>query len=164
MTDYFCMLKKFLKYIQRFLQNFKCDSSDNKGTENRKTNLANIKSQVKPNELNCHNGTELPYQVKSTSNLKDETSIKRNGYVRPVLGSFECKIDSRSWKSCRFCRFNRCITSGMRPGSQVTNTVWICIPYNVSTILYWVLFWFRLGVNTGRKKPSSYQTNKKQKD
>ena len=34
----------------------------------------------------------------------------------PPWGNFGCKIDSKSWKSCRCCRFNKCIASGMRPG------------------------------------------------
>ena len=27
----------------------------------------------------------------------------------------QCEIDSKSWKSCKFCRFNKCLQSGMKP-------------------------------------------------
>ena len=27
-----------------------------------------------------------------------------------------CKIDSKSWKSCQYCRFEKCVDTGMKPG------------------------------------------------
>ena len=30
-------------------------------------------------------------------------------------GLGKCKIDSKSWKSCRYCRFQKCLASGMKP-------------------------------------------------
>lgn len=30
-------------------------------------------------------------------------------------GNQACRIDSKSWKSCRFCRFKKCLASGMKP-------------------------------------------------
>ena len=31
------------------------------------------------------------------------------------MGSNECNLNSKSWKSCQRCRFNKCLNSGMRP-------------------------------------------------
>ena len=33
-----------------------------------------------------------------------------------------CNIDSKSWKSCKYCRYNKCLESGMKP-SFVLNEV-----------------------------------------
>ena len=55
-----------------------------------------------------------------TNAITSTESIPSSGYTVKnnvtSWGAFECRIDSRSWKSCRFCRFNKCIASGMRPG------------------------------------------------
>ena len=55
-----------------------------------------------------------------TNAITSTESIPNSGYTVKnnvtSWGAFECRIDSRSWKSCRFCRFNKCIASGMRPG------------------------------------------------
>ena len=72
------------------------------------------------------------YEMPSTNTKFFETdavtsieSIPNSGYTVKnnvtSWGAFECRIDSRSWKSCRFCRFNKCIASGMRPGIIKSN-------------------------------------------
>ena len=35
----------------------------------------------------------------------------------------ECQIDSKSWKSCRYCRFNKCINNGMQPGNMIFDII-----------------------------------------
>ena len=112
----FSTIKQLPKHFRFCLQNFKCQNSGSKGNESSTSKSPNIKPQLQSNELSYHNGADLLSHVKNTSNSKNEDPIKRNGYVRQSWGTFECRIDSRSWKSCRFCRFNKCIASGMRPG------------------------------------------------
>ena len=85
-------------------------------------------------------------------------------------GAFECRIDSRSWKSCRFCRFNKCIASGMRPGIEMNNLMRGCI-YFMSLKFYlksfcypgWVLTKeeriLRQNKRTKNKKPNQNATH-----
>ena len=43
-------------------------------------------------------------------------SVQSNSYKSFKCGHTEnCVIDSKSWKSCRFCRFQNCLKSGMKP-------------------------------------------------
>ena len=43
-------------------------------------------------------------------------SVQNKSYLTFIcMKDKNCSIDSKSWKSCRFCRFQKCLKSGMKP-------------------------------------------------
>ena len=42
-------------------------------------------------------------------------SVLSKAYLIFGCGSGNCKINSKSWRSCKWCRFQKCLRSGMRP-------------------------------------------------
>jgi hypothetical protein len=51
-------------------------------------------------------------------------SVQNRSYEKfsCTKGSKNCKIDSKSWKSCRYCRYHRCLASGMKPSWVLNET------------------------------------------
>ena len=55
---------------------------------------------------------------RSVQNKAYEKFVCKNQQTRLQF----CIIDSKSWKSCKYCRYNKCLESGMQP-SFVLNEV-----------------------------------------
>ncbi len=43
-------------------------------------------------------------------------SVQHDAYKKFFCSSKNCKIDSKSWRSCKWCRFEKCLDSGLQPG------------------------------------------------
>ena len=93
------------KYFYIHLKTFKCRDPRTTETLPKSSN-----SVCTTSNYNSANSDDDKY-IHSTSN-EDKNEI-----LTYSVENSDCKIDSRSWKSCRFCRFNRCIACGMRPGT-----------------------------------------------
>ena len=44
-------------------------------------------------------------------------SVQHDAYKKFFCSSKNCKIDSKSWRSCKWCRFEKCLDSGLQPGN-----------------------------------------------
>ena len=105
------MIQIYSKHEYIF-QNFKCQNASSKNGDKDSSHPMDIKSEYEMPSTNT--------RFYKTDDMTSAESVKNPGYTVKnnvtSWGAFECRIDSRSWKSCRFCRFNKCIASGMRPG------------------------------------------------
>ena len=43
-------------------------------------------------------------------------SVQHDAYKKFFCSTKNCKIDSKSWRSCKWCRFEKCLASGLQPG------------------------------------------------
>jgi hypothetical protein len=41
--------------------------------------------------------------------------VKCERYKKFSCGTKNCKINSKSWRSCKWCRFKKCIDGGLKP-------------------------------------------------
>ena len=108
-------IRKIMPYLVFIIsfQSFKCQNTINKGVDQ-----SGIKVETQPSDFN--------YYVKPKQFLPVQNVANSKYHQQSSWGAFECRIDSRSWKSCRFCRFNKCIASGMRPGTQSIKKEYTC--------------------------------------
>jgi len=99
-------------------KSFKCQSSSSKKNDTKSAGMINVKYENDSFDVFY----DRRYEDMSTSinSSSIDYNVESHLHVTSSWGRFECKIDSRSWKSCRFCRFNKCIASGMRPGWVLT--------------------------------------------
>jgi Zinc finger, C4 type (two domains) len=49
-------------------------------------------------------------------------SVKDDAYKKFSCATKNCKIDSKSWRSCKWCRFKKCIGSGLKPSWVLDKT------------------------------------------
>ena len=49
-------------------------------------------------------------------------AVKDDAYKKFNCQSKSCKIDSKSWRSCKWCRFKKCIDSGLKPSWVLDKT------------------------------------------
>ena len=76
--------------------------------------------------LQSSNSTAIIIDNTIVDNIENETRISsslalidsNNERVLPLVTNY-CKIDSRSWKSCRYCRFQRCLSCGLKPSKMI---------------------------------------------
>ena len=49
-------------------------------------------------------------------------AVKDDAYKKFSCPTKSCKIDSKSWRSCKWCRFKKCIASGLKPSWVLDKT------------------------------------------
>ena len=49
-------------------------------------------------------------------------AVKDEAFKKFSCSTKSCKIDSKSWRSCKWCRFKKCISSGLKPSWVLDKT------------------------------------------
>lgn len=87
------------------------------------------KSETSLGELAClicggnagkhvHYGGQACYSCKAFF----RRSVKDDAFKKFACVTKNCKIDSKSWRSCKWCRFKKCLASGLKPSWVLDKT------------------------------------------